>query len=203
MELYQRLLLTIIPILVFIVIFRLIQNNRKLKNELIEDENNDLKGESRETKTIKNKRILRIPFFYRLVFLLLLIFCIAMSIYGLICQFDEWPYIIILDGGFGLPSIIAFTCWSLWKVEILPEGFIYRNYFGIKRKYNFADLEYKMHTKGSKWYFYKSGKIIICVAYYIEGENKLLRAYKKYVQQKKKNDSNKNGSVEIDVKPKD
>lgn len=164
--------------------------------------NNDLKGESRETKTIKNKQILRIPFFYRLIFLLLLIFCIAISVCLMIFQFDEWPYLIILDGVFGLPSIIAFICWSLWKVDILPEGFIYRNYFGIKRKYYFADLEYKMHPKGSKWYFYKSGKKIICIPYYIEGGNKLERAYKKFFQKKKNNNSNKNGSVEIDVNPK-
>ncbi|MGN0824033.1 MAG: DUF6560 family protein [Candidatus Coproplasma sp.] len=132
-----------------------------------------------------NKQILRVPTFYRLVFLFLLIFCIIISIYALIFQIDEWPYLIILDGFFALPSLIFFICWSLWKVEILQDGFIYRNYFGVKRKYNFADLEYKMHSKGAKWYFYKNGKKIICIAYFIENGNTLERAYKKFNQKNK------------------
>ncbi|MGN0804791.1 MAG: DUF6560 family protein [Candidatus Coproplasma sp.] len=132
-----------------------------------------------------NKQVLRFPKIYRLVFLFLLIFCIIISIYLLVFQTDEWPYLFILDGLFALPSLIIFICWSLWKVEILQDGFIYRNYFGIKRKYNFAELEYKMHSKGSKWYFYKNGKKIICIAYFIENGNKLERAYKKFNQKNK------------------
>lgn len=132
-----------------------------------------------------NKQVLRFPKIYRLVFLFLQIFCMIISIYGLIFQIDEWPYLIILDGGFGLPSLIIFTCCTLWKVEILQDGFIYRNFFGIRRKYNFADLEYKVHSKGLKWYFYKNGKKIICISYYIENGNKLEKAYKKFNQSNK------------------
>lgn len=83
-----------------------------------------------------NKKVLHFPKIYRLVFLFLLIFCIIISIYLLVFQTDEWPYLFILDGLFALPSLIIFICWSLWKVEILQDGFIYRNYFGIKCKYN-------------------------------------------------------------------
>ena len=132
-----------------------------------------------------SNKILRLPLFYRLVVLSLSIFCVIISIYLLIFQKEEWPYLIILDVFFALPSMIMFISWSLWKVEIIQDGFIYRNYFGVKHKYNFADLEYIIHPKGAKWYFYKNGKKIICIAYYIENGNMLERAYKKFSQKNK------------------
>ena len=188
MEFYQRLLIILLPTIIFIVIFRLIQIKTKNKKDTVIDNNQgtDENQEKTEGIQIKNKRILQFPFYYRLVMFLVFLFCVFISIFLLIFQFEGWPCLIILYVFFGFPALIIFTCWSLWRVEILPDGFIYRNYFGKKREYKFIDLEYRMHPKGLKWYFYKNGKKIFCMPFYIENEIKLKRAYNKFRQKNKK-----------------
>lgn len=119
---------------------------------------------------------------YRMVLLADALFFSTLSIIFLIFQFEDWPYSVLFIVVLGIPPLIGFVCWSLWKVEILPEGFIYRNYFGVKHEYKFSDLEFKMHSKGLKWYFYKNGRKILCMPYYVKDENKLERAYKKFIQ---------------------
>ena len=76
--------------------------------------------------------------------------------------------------------------WSLWRVDIQDEGFIYRNFWGRKKAYKYEDLEYEMHPRGLKWFFYKDGKKVFCMAYYIEGGDFLEKKYRKYMQKKRK-----------------
>lgn len=127
----------------------------------------------------KKSKILKFPTSYKIIFLLVFVFCLCLAIFTIIFQREDWPYLIILFGFFGVPALVIYICWSLWKVEIHNSYFIYRNYLGINKKYLYSDLEYKEHQKGLKWYFYKDGKKIFCMPYYIKGENKLYKAYKR------------------------
>ena len=88
---------------------------------------------NRQSNPEKNKTTLRIPLFYRIVMLMLFCFISIISLYILIFQLEDWPYILIGMGFFGMPGLIAFILLSLWKIEIKDDGFIYRNYFGKKR----------------------------------------------------------------------
>ena len=55
--------------------------------------------------------------------------------------------------------------------------------------YEYKDLEHRYDGKGLKWYFYKDGKKVFSMPYYIENGNKLERVYKKY-QTKNRNKQN-------------
>lgn len=166
MEFYQRLLISLIPIAVALALSRLVFS----KN------------------SSDNKTILQIPQLYRIVaFIAFCVFTIA-SICILLFQFEEWPFIILIMGFFGLPSLIMAVMWSLWKVEIKPDGFIYRNFFGRKKEYKFIDLEYQMHPRGLKWYFYKGNKKVFCMPYYIEGGDNLEKRHRSYIKKIKKQD---------------
>lgn len=134
----------------------------------------------KEITQVKNERILRFPLFYRMVMLICCIFSDCMSIGILIFQFEEWPYAILFFLVFSCPCLVAFILWSLWKVEIRKDGFIYRNYFGISKEYSFSGLEIENHSKGLKWWFKKNNKKIICIAYFIENGNALEKACRKY-----------------------
>jgi hypothetical protein len=124
--------------------------------------------------------ILKMPELYKIVPCMVIIFAVIMSIYTLLAQFEDWPYLIILWFFFGLPSITMLICFSVWKVEVRKEEFVYRNFLGKIKIYEYKDLEHRYDERGLKWYFYKDGKKVFCMPYYIENGNKLERVYKKY-----------------------
>ena len=130
----------------------------------------------------KDKNVLTFPRFYRMVSLALFIFSVIGCVCILAFQFDEWRYTIILVCVFGLPGLTMFTMWSLWRVDIIEDGFVYRNYIGITRIYRYEDLEYSRHPKGLVWNFYKDGKRVLRMAYYIENGNRLDELYHKYIR---------------------
>ena len=134
----------------------------------------------------KDKNILEFPLFYRIVPLVLFGFSAVGSICILLFRFEEWSFIIIIMGFFGLPSLIMFILWSLWRVDIKDNGFIYRNYFGRKKEYKYEDLEYKMHPKGLIRNFRKDGKKVLRMAYYIENGDRLDTLYHQYIKKHKK-----------------
>lgn len=127
------------------------------------------------------KYVLRFPRVYRIVPFSLFCFTVICSVCILLFQFEEWPYILILIGFFGMPGLIMFIMWSLWKVDIKEESFVYRNFFGKKYEYCYGDLKYQMHPKGLKWYFYKNNKKVFCMAYYIKNEDLLEKTYRKHI----------------------
>lgn len=86
-----------------------------------------------------------------------------------------------------IPFLLMSILWSLWKVEIRDEDFVFRNWFGKKRTYRYEDLELRYHPKGLKWYFYKGDKKVFIMAYYIDGRSLLERRYKKMHKKSKNN----------------
>lgn len=58
------------------------------------------------------------------------------------------------------------------------------------------ELKFQDDDKGIKWYFYKDGKKVFSMPYYIENGNKLERVYKKY-QTKNRNKLNEEKKEEI------
>ncbi|WP_438847644.1 hypothetical protein [Anaerocaecibacter muris] len=159
MEYYQILIVTLIPLTIILVLSRL-----------------GFKRTSHETCT---KRILRILKFYRIIPLLVFSFSLIASICIFVFHFDDWPYVFLWLGFLGIPSLILFITWSLWKVEMKSEGFVFRDFSGRKNEYNYRELEYREHPKGLKWYFYKNDRKVICIPYYIEGGDALKKVYQK------------------------
>ncbi len=158
MKFYLKLLITLIPLTLTLVFSRLVY---------------------KQDKDTEKKSVLKFPLLYRIVPLLVFCVTIILSVYILLFQFEDWPYIIVLIGVVGLPFMITFIMWSLWRIDIKDDGFMYRNFFGRKIEYQYEDLEYQMHPKGLKWYFYKGDKKVLCMAYYIEGGDILEKQYRK------------------------
>lgn len=128
----------------------------------------------------ESKTVLRIPKNYRTIMLGCFLFWFPIDALCLILSIEDWPCAVLMFCAFQLPCLLAFYLWTMWKVEILKDGFIYRNYFGKKRRYYFSELELWEHPKGLKWFFKQNGKKIICLAYYVEGENILKKNYRRY-----------------------
>lgn len=171
MKYFVRAVVTLIPM--FIVIFILkysikyVLNKKKKKEEVGETFSED-------------GYILKMPELYRIVPCIGIIFLILLSLYILLAQFEDWSCLIIAWFFFGIPSIIIFICFSVWKVEVRKEEFVYRNFIGKIKIYQYKDLEHRYDGRGLKWYFYKDEKKVFCMPYYIENGNKLERVYKKY-----------------------
>lgn len=180
MDFYKKLIIILIPMTVILIVIRIVSHKKRQQREGVEEKENN-----NSLEVAKEGSILKIPLGYRMTGLVCFIFFTLVSVALLIFQFEDWPYVILFLVAFALPTFLMFLLWSLWKVEILKDGFRYRNFIGIKREYKFKDLELIQHPKGLKWYFYKDGKKVFCMAYYIENENKLARAYNKYMQKNK------------------
>lgn len=116
----------------------------------------------------------------------IVMFCCAfvMTALGVMVSFlgdsQEDLIVAILFFGVALFGFCGFIAGMLWKVEIQEDGFVYRNYFGIKKTYKFTELEYKENLQKTKQFFYKNGKKIICITYFIENTNALFEKYLLY-----------------------
>ncbi|MBO5027643.1 MAG: hypothetical protein J6C79_03855 [Clostridia bacterium] len=156
-------------------ILRYVQN--KKKNKVEEDE-----IDTTSDKTL----VLRFPEFYRGVALVVLLLFIAISILLIMpvilgkAEVLELMWLVPF-GMIILPAAGLFICWSLWKVEAGKDGFRYRNFFGKTRSYKFEELEHDYADSGLKWWFFKDGKKVLCVAYFIENDSKLIRRYRKCI----------------------
>ena len=178
MKNYKWLYLTILGTALCLISVVLRYLRKKKQEPAIDLEMQD--NEISSTKTL----VLRIPKFYRGIALLVPLVCIFLSIWIIIPiisarkELLELMWLVPL-WMMGAPFVGIFICWSLWKVEASKDGFTYRNWFGKGRVYKFEDLTYKCADSCIKWWFLKDGKKVICLAYYIEGENKLLKRYNK------------------------
>lgn len=175
-----RTILVFIPMFSVAFILRYFINKNRIKQRQAETETDDFSQEG---------YILKMPNMYRVVSSLLIVFWLFVTIIILLTQLEDWPYIIAFGVFSGLPGIIMLICFSLWKVEVQKEKFIYRNFIGKIKVYQYTELEVKYDDKGIKGYFYKDGKKVFSMPYYVENGNKLERVYKKY-QTKNRNKLN-------------
>ena len=102
----------------------------------------------------------------------------SFSIYIFAFQIEDWPYAVLLFLPLALIFSLIATCFGLWKVEVRKEEFIYRNYFGVTKKYLYKDVEYEFN--GRKYAFMMNGKTVFAMPMGIEGGNKLKKSYTKY-----------------------
>ena len=180
-----RIILVFIPMFSVAFILRYFINRNRSKKQQTESDSFSQEG-----------YILKMPNMYRVVSFLLIVFWLLVTIIILLTQLEDWPYIIAFGIFSGLPGIIMLICSSLWKVEVQKEKFIYRNFIGKTKVYQYMELKFQDDDKGIKWYFYKDGKKVFSMPYYIENGNKLERVYKKY-QTKNRNKLNEEKKEEI------
>lgn len=178
MKNYRWLYLTILGMAMCLISFAL----RYIRKKKQDQDHHAVDTERQDNEiSFEKELVLKIPAPYRFVFCLAVVVCFLSSALILAVARDDWPCILIIWFFGGIPFLVLLICYSLWKVEAGKDGFRYRNFWGKKREYKFADLEYKMANSCLKWWFLKDGKKVICLAYYIEGENRLLRRYNKYM----------------------
>jgi len=122
--------------------------------------------------------IFRQPKLYIAICLAMVFMFFSFSIYIFAFQIEDWPYAILLFLPLALIFSLAATCFGVWKVEIRKEEFIYRNYFGITKRYFYKDLQYDFN--GRKYAFMMNGKTVFAMPGWIEGGNKLKKSYTKY-----------------------
>ena len=112
-----RTILVFIPMFSVAFILRYFINKNRIKQRQAETETDDFSQEG---------YILKMPNMYRVVSSLLIVFWLFVTIIILLTQLEDWPYIIAFGVFSGLPGIIMLICFSLWKVEVQKEKFIYR-----------------------------------------------------------------------------
>ncbi|MCH5164447.1 MAG: hypothetical protein J1F36_05465 [Clostridiales bacterium] len=157
---YLRPIIYVLPVIVVAIVLRLVLNKAARKSAEAQAESN----------------ILRLPLLFRIIPFIVAAFLISVYIIIIIQNIEDWPFIIIF-AIFFIPALIAAIMWSLWKVEIRDEDFVYRNWFGKIKVYRYEDLELRCHPKGLKWFFYQGDKKVFTMAYFIENGDKLAAAY--------------------------
>lgn len=136
-------------------------------------------GQPLETQ-IKGKRgaVLLQPRLYRLLPLILMMVPAFLSIWIILFQWEDWPYFTFLFLPICLICAGVSICFSMWKIEIQKDQFVYRNYFGVTRSFSFEDLEYKFN--GKKYAYMIKNKMVFSMPDWIENGNILKRAYTKH-----------------------
>ncbi len=67
----------------------------------------------------------------------------------------------------------------MWRIRFDEKGFEYRNYLGIKKRYEFKDLELWEHPNLTRWRFLKSGKRVVSFTYINTNCDELIDEYLK------------------------
>lgn len=129
---------------------------------------------------IKGERgtILLQPRLYRLLPLIVMTIPVFLSIWISLFQWEDWPYFTFLFLPICLICAGISISFSMWKIEIQKDKFIYRNYFGITKSFSYEDLEYKFN--GKKYAYMINNKTVFIMPDWIEDGNILKRVYTKY-----------------------
>ena len=122
-----------------------------------------------------------IPLSYRIIMIAV---AVVFALVGVFCclfpedpSFDVMVFTIVFFSMIALFLLGVFIFWSLWRIRFDDRGFEYRNYFGVKRRYLFNEVELYEHPKGSRWSFYKSRKKVVSFTYINKNYDMLLSAY--------------------------
>ena len=151
-------------------------------------------------QTINGKTTLRYPDFYRDFPKVFIILFLLILIGILIFAEEKWGLSLLILGVL-IPIITVYIIFTLWQVEIQEAGFVYRNYFGITKEYQFCDLEFKDIDSKFSWgigkeTFFKDGKKVFSMPNSINGGYILKKIYKKY-RSKTLNGKNENSDVNL------
>ena len=85
-----------------------------------------------------------------------------------------------------LPWLIIATCWTLWKIEVHKEYFVYRNYFGRKRTYYYKDITDGVNKQVTKWVLYNNGKKIVSLSIVVTDYTPLKHALYKFQERERR-----------------
>lgn len=133
-----------------------------------------------------NQKVLKVPSKFRILMLVgSITFIVVGVLLILLAQSDNYWQVGIVFIVFAILLLLVFIISSLWKVEIKEDGFIYRNCFGRRKSYNFADLELKEYPRLAEWVFIKDGKKVISLESIIKDNEALKDAYYKFLKKSK------------------
>ena len=125
--------------------------------------------------------VVGIPLVYRLIMLVSSIVFLGIGVFCYLFPSDpSYETKAFIPVFFPLVSLAIFSIflfWTMWRICFDENGFEYRNYFGIKKRYEFKDLELWEHPKGTRWKFLKSGKRVVTFSYVNSNCDELIDEY--------------------------
>ena len=92
---------------------------------------------------------------------------------------DSWIFGAVFCAVIGICFLCIALFWTLWRIRFDENGFEYRNYLGIKKRYDFKDLELWEHPNLTRWKFLKSGKRVVSFTYINTNCDELIDEYLK------------------------
>lgn len=144
-QLFTSLVSVILQILPFVfstvIIFVLYVKKRKTKKENIESE-----------------YVIKTEGFLFGLFLFFSIVCAGLTIYSINVHEALWVIIILLFFFFAM--VFATLNVGLWKIVVRNNEIEYTTTFGLKRKYNFNQIEKAVYKKSGALRIYSKGKVI-------------------------------------------
>ena len=124
----------------------------------------------------RDGNILRFPMLYRGLPALGVAVFVLMYLITLIIQPEKWQEGLIVILIISVPCSIVFTVFSLWRVEVGKEEFLYRNFIGIKKQYRYEDI----YLDGLVFRLRANGKKVFKMPDIIPNRGQLTRCYTKY-----------------------
>lgn len=123
--------------------------------------------------------VLRYPLNYTLSPLLFVLFFAVTTVTVALTDLSEWYYI-FLSGAVALGWTPFMIMWSIWKVEVGEEGFVYRNFVGKKTAYRYANLSVRVNERRTKWGFYVGEQCVFTMPFFVTDGERLKKAYDNY-----------------------
>ncbi len=130
-------------------------------------------------------KTLRYPLGYRLAPLITLGFFAVVVFLYFIFGAKNWLYV-VAAAVVAAVGLCVSLCFSLWRVVIKDESFVFRSCLGTSVEYFYKDLQQKNEPSGAKWFFVCDGQKVFTMPFFVRGGNKLLSAYDNYYNRQPK-----------------
>lgn len=114
------------------------------------------------------------------------LFCVAIQVYILFFQYDEWPVVFFFATFFAL-CFFGMLFFLNWRIEVGSDGFVLKNLFGVRRKYLFSETTMSFNALSFVFRKKSNGKRICYVSRFLENNLALPRAYDSFYGKKKQN----------------
>ena len=129
------------------------------------------------------KNEVAIPLIYRLTMLVSAIVFLGIGVFCYLfsgdTSYETMVFILVFFPAVSLVILCIALFWTLWRIRFDENGFEYRNYLGIKKRYDFKDLELWEHPNLTRWKFLKSGKMVVSFTYINTNCDELIDEYLK------------------------
>ena len=130
----------------------------------------------------RKANVLRYPLAYRLAPLVTVGYFAVVTALVYIFGAKDWIYS-IASGVVAVGGVVLSICWSLWRVVIRYDNFVFTNCFGNRITLMYVELELRETVQGAKWHFYRGSEQVFCMPFFVQCRDKLSNAYYDYIKE--------------------